>query len=85
MKKKIVSVVFVAAIAIAAGYTMKQNAEKNDFSDIELTNIEALARAELPDVEVVCSKSCTDGIGQCWYLWNNGCIRSISTNIYCTC
>ena len=46
MKKKIVSAVFVAAIAIAAGYTMKQNAEKNDLSDIALANVEALASGE---------------------------------------
>ena len=46
MKKKIVSAVFVAAIAIAAGYTMKQNAEKNDLSDITLANVEALAQSE---------------------------------------
>ena len=49
MKKKIVSAVFIAAIAIAAGYTMQQNAEKNDMSDLELANVEALARGENPD------------------------------------
>lgn len=49
MKKKIVSAVFIAAIAIAAGYTMQQNAEKNDMSDIVLANVEALARGENPD------------------------------------
>lgn len=46
MKKKIVIAVFIAAIAIAAGYTMQQNAEKNDMSDIVLANVEALAQGE---------------------------------------
>ena len=55
-EKKIVSAVFVAAIAIAAGYTMKQNAEKNDFSDIALANVEALARAEYG--EEYCPRLC---------------------------
>ena len=78
MKKKIVSVVFVAAIAIAAGYTMKQNAEKNDLSDIALANVEALANGEsggLPAEEIIKNCRYRDGhncrVIYNGYIWDN--------------
>lgn len=53
--QKIVKIAFVAIFAAIAGYGVYSN-QKNDFiSDLALANIEALARYELPEVEIVCN------------------------------
>jgi hypothetical protein len=56
MKKKIISIAFVAAIAVAAtwNFTQSSNAEIG-LSDIALANVEALAKCE------------TITGGSCWY------------------
>jgi hypothetical protein len=47
MKKKISSIVFVAAIAVAATWNFTQNQKEAALSDIALANVEALASGEL--------------------------------------
>ncbi len=48
MKKKIISIVFVAAIAVAAAWNVSQKEDKATLSDIALGNVEALANQPLP-------------------------------------
>ncbi|MDH6343636.1 hypothetical protein M2480_002378 [Parabacteroides sp. PFB2-12] len=49
MKKKIVSLVMVAAIAVAAGWGIYLNEKDVSMSDLALANIEALATPEGPE------------------------------------
>jgi uncharacterized Rmd1/YagE family protein len=46
MKKKISSIVFVAAIAVAATWNFSQNQKEAALSDVVLENVEALASGE---------------------------------------
>jgi hypothetical protein len=46
MQKKIISIVFVAAIAVAAAWNLSRNQEEAILSDVTLENIEALADGE---------------------------------------
>jgi hypothetical protein len=46
MKKKIFSIVFVTAIAIAAAWNFSQNKAEVELSDLALENVEALAAGE---------------------------------------
>ena len=46
MKKKILSIMFVIVTIIIAGYTVNQNINKKQISDLALANIEALAKGE---------------------------------------
>jgi hypothetical protein len=46
MKKKIISIAFVAAIAVAAAWNSTQNKAEIDLSDLALANVEALAECE---------------------------------------
>ena len=71
--------------------TMKvYNKQDVTVSDLVLANMEALAepRYELPEVEVVCSKSCNDGKGKCWVPRENDpniCDRSPEVENKCIC
>jgi hypothetical protein len=59
MKKKIISIVFLVAIAIAAAWGFSQNQDELALSDLTLENVEALA-------------SCETIAGSCWlsyYTW----------------
>ncbi|MDE5677879.1 MAG: NVEALA domain-containing protein [Phocaeicola sp.] len=90
MGKKIFAALIVAVVAILAGYNIYQSQRmENDMSDLMLANVEALARYELPEVEVVCGSS----QGKCWMqgdLCMKGeytgyrCIRTDNTIFYCT-
>ena len=81
----------VAMLAIACVLTLKASDNENvSVSDIVLANMEALAepRYDLPGIEVVCSKSCNDGIGKCWKQRGedpSDCERSPDLSNYCTC
>ena len=81
----------IAVLVMAFVLTMKvYNKQDVNVSDLVLANMEALAepRYELPEVEVVCSKSCNDGIGKCWKQRGedpNDCERSPDLSNYCTC
>lgn len=81
--KKLLGIIALVAIAAAASWNFSQSKKEAIFSDLVLANINALAENE--GVEVVCSKTCRDGIGKCWFSMYGTCIRSESTNIYCTC
>lgn len=63
MRKKIFAVLVVAAGVAFAGYNVinSQDDEKM-LSDLVLANVEALARGELPEVEITCGQSG----GKCW-------------------
>ena len=81
----------VAMLAIACVLTLKASDNENvSVSDIVLANMEALAepRYDLPEVEVVCSKKCTDGKGKCWIPQENDpsiCDRSPDVENKCIC
>ncbi|GGJ96648.1 NVEALA domain-containing protein [Parabacteroides faecis] len=83
MKKKIFGAVLITAMALAASWNFNQSKNEVTLSDLTLANLEALADNE--GVVITCSKSCTDGIGKCWYRFGGTCQRSVSTDIYCTC
>ena len=71
MKKNILKVTLVATFALIAGYNV-YNAQKSDvMSDLTLANVEALAGGE-GGATITCSRSCSDGIGQCWIRSNSG-------------
>lgn len=66
MKKKVIGIVAVVAIAAFVGcniFTLKNNVQ---LSVLALANVEALARYEYPDVEITCNQSKYDSPGQCW-------------------
>lgn len=54
MKKKIVGVAIIAAMAVAAGWNFNQSKNEVELSDLALANIEALAK-------------CERLLGHCWY------------------
>lgn len=81
--KKLFGIMALVAIAATAGWNFSQSQDEVELSDLALANVEALARNE--GVEVTCSYTCRDGIGKCWFRFGGSCVRSSSTNIYCTC
>jgi hypothetical protein len=46
MKKRILGIIIVAAIALAAGWNITQNEDEISLTDLALINIEALAERE---------------------------------------
>lgn len=60
--KKFMIATFVVAFTAIAGYGVYTSQKRGLMSDIMLANVEALARAELPEVEITCG---SDG-GACW-------------------
>ncbi|WP_289222494.1 NVEALA domain-containing protein [uncultured Bacteroides sp.] len=62
MRKKIMKVAFVAVFAAVAGYGVYMNQRTEAMSDLMLANVEALARYELPEVDIACGSS----EGKCW-------------------
>ena len=70
--KKFTKIAFVAIFVAIAGYGVYSN-QKNDFiSDLALANIEALARYELPEVEITCDDyggTCWTTSGDCYVSW----------------
>ncbi|WP_368045046.1 NVEALA domain-containing protein, partial [uncultured Bacteroides sp.] len=51
MKKKIMGLIAIVAIAVVAGYNIYTSQSNMRMSALVLANVEALARYELPDVE----------------------------------
>lgn len=66
MKKKIMGLIAVVAIAVVAGYNIYTSQNNVKLSALALANVEALARYEYPDVEITCNQSKYDSPGQCW-------------------
>ena len=52
--KKLLGIIAIAAAA-AAGWNFSQSQDEIELSDLAPANVEALARYELPDVEIICS------------------------------
>jgi len=46
MRKKIISIIFVSIIAVAAAWNITQNENETTLSDMVLNNVEALATGE---------------------------------------
>lgn len=64
MKKQNIGGLAVLAITAVAAFNISLNSQENKLSAISMANIEALAQSEEPGI--TCSRSCSDGIGQCW-------------------
>ena len=60
--KKIAKATLVAVVAVVAGYGIYSNQKADNMSDLMLANVEALARYELPEVDIACGSS----EGKCW-------------------
>lgn len=65
MKKRLLSIAFVAAMAVTAGLNFAQSENKVNLSDLAMANVEALAQSE--DGEVKCRL--TDDYWQWCYPW----------------
>ena len=71
--KKVFKTLFVVASAFAVSHQAYGELKKNESSELVLANVEALAAGE--GAVITCSRSCGDGIGQCW--------KRIDSSIYC--
>ena len=80
--KNLMKITMVAAFVLFAGYNFYQsNVETKETPDIVLANVEALAAGE--DLEITCSKKCSDGIGQCWIFYDYYCVFSGYMHNHC--
>lgn len=93
MKKGLIKIVLVMAFLAVAGYGVYMNRTKETLSDVMLENLEALARYELPEVEIVCNQYDYTSPGQCWeedgdcfrlMQWHRQCRFTGFQYIYCT-
>lgn len=81
----------IAVMAIACLITIKASNKQNvNISDVVLANVEALAELENdnPIVVITCSRTCEDGIGQCWKTfdeYSKYCTRTDDTSNFCSC
>ncbi len=71
MKNQILGIAFVALLCFCA-YNTYNSQKVESLTDLSITNIEALAQNEGGGVTITCSRSCTDGIGQCYIRSNSG-------------
>ena len=87
MKKKIYSIIGIAVFAIALAYNINIGLSNGTEINVVLTNIEATAQIELPEVEVSCHQNCNVELAQCW-TWNKEeltCERDGTPQNYCAC
>jgi hypothetical protein len=75
MKKKISSIVFVAAIAVSATWNFTQNQKEAALSDVVLENVEALASGEAGGA---CSNCSFNAYTICWRTAFDGCYGTYS-------
>ena len=67
MRKKNLVTFVVAVVVTFVGYNMyKSYNMRSGLSDLMLANIDALARYELPEVEITCNGNNYTEPGQCW-------------------
>lgn len=66
MKNLIKKIIFAVAITIAISYGIYHSQTKATLPDILLANVEALARYELPEVDITCEGEWNEGSGTCW-------------------
>jgi hypothetical protein len=64
MRKKTLSVVIIAAVAIVAGWNYQQSENEMELSDLALANVEALA-----DGEVIIGVPCAQVCQNCWCIY----------------
>lgn len=73
MRRKLLATLILAAGVAFAGYNMGQSQnEESALSNLVLANVEALARGELPEVEISCGQSsgkCWAAYGDCYVSW----------------
>lgn len=83
--KKIIKIAFIAVFAAVAGYGIYTNQKSETMSDLMLANMDALAAGE--DVEITCSRTCSDGVGRCYKLYDEygNCHFSGYQSDNCTC
>ncbi len=79
MKKKIVGVMLVVAVAMLAGYNVYRSHTNVELSDLALANIEALASTseggEGGEGGITCNQSKHTSPGYCWAYLGNDCFR----------
>jgi len=93
MKSNIFKSMVVAVVAIIAGYNvyLAQAESYNEMPDLLLANVEALSQNEEGgggEAVITCSRSCRDGIGQCWQSCEKAslyCERTESAEDHCSC
>lgn len=82
MKKKLMSLVAIAAIGLSVwGYSENQNSV--EFSDLALANVEALANGE--DGGITCDRNCSTNNGQCWTREGRYCVYGGYQYQHCSC
>lgn len=85
LKKTFLTICITAAIAVIYSFVPSEKS-----ADTTLSNIEALSQGSGGeggggDATITCSRSCRDGIGQCWIESDGGCQRTDSQHNHCTC
>ena len=83
--KKVIRVAFAVVFATVAGYGAYSSQKSEGVSELALANIEALAAHE--DGGITCSRTCSDGVGRCYKIydiWGN-CHFSGYQSDSCTC
>lgn len=73
--KKVLKFSFIAAVAVAAGYTAYSHSQKAEaLSDVALSNVEALAGCEIYDSNHTLLVSCEGNEGVCY---------RVTSTLYC--
>ncbi len=87
MKTKKIKAALLAVVVAVAGYgAYEAQCEEMQLSETMLANVEALADDE-NEVIITCSRSCSDGIGKCYQVYDEyGNCHFVGIQIYsCTC
>ena len=91
MKNKKMKIAMVASIVAIAGVGVFQSQQKNvEMDELVLANVEALARYELPEVDVNCGSTggtCWIENGDCWvnaFVHYEDCMFDVHTWTSCT-
>lgn len=85
--KKVIKIAFAVVIMAAIGYSTHFSQNSKDVSDLALANVEALANNEEAGGEITCSRTCSDGVGRCYRVfdqWGNCHFSGYQTD-NCTC
>ena len=88
MSKKIFAALIVAVVATFAGYNIYQSQKTEKIvSDLVIANVEALVGDTEGGATITCSRTCSDGVGRCYKVydkWGN-CHFDGSQTYSCTC
>ena len=69
MKKKVIGIFTIVAIATVVGYNAYTSQSNLKLSALALANVEALARYEYPGGGITCNQSKHDSPGNCWHMY----------------